>query len=153
MEFSVKKRINRILENTNRIPELAGLSDPEIGYVAPKEAYEDDFMGLQKRFGNNIINKIELFVQNKLNEQMTIQELSADKITLNVQTKPTQNTFDSTVPSNTRQIFVKFGGYMHDSKNYVFNVGYNDDKDQEIFNYRFYMELNGEMNNWEKTIR
>ena len=62
MEFSVKRRINRILEDIQRTQQLAGLSDPEQGYVAPPNAYEDDYSGLQKRFGNTIINKLILFI-------------------------------------------------------------------------------------------
>lgn len=150
MEFSVKKRINRILENVNRIQELAGLSDPEAGYVAPAEAYEDDFQGLQKRFGKDILKKIEFFVQNNLNQQLKFDK--SDSINLYFQVSPptmAQNSSNNfLIQSN--YVFVRFGGYMSDAKYYIFSLGYKDKMNQDIFIDTFQMDLKGNFSNWKE---
>lgn len=150
MEFSVKKRINRILENVNRIQELAGLSDPEAGYVAPAEAYEDDFQGLQKRFGKDILKKIEFFVQNNLNQQLKFDK--SDSINLYFQVSPptmAQNSSNNfLIQSN--YVFVRFGGYMSDAKYYTFSLGYKDKMNQDIFIDTFQMDLKGNFSNWKE---
>lgn len=150
MELSVKKRINKILENVNRIQELAGLSDPEAGYVAPPEAYEDDYQGLQKRFGNNILKKIELFVQNNLNQQLVLDKTEQENLFFKISPPiVANNQINNKINSN--YIFVRFGGYMSDAKEYVFNVGYKDNMNQEIFVNRFVMDLKGNLINWQST--
>lgn len=149
MELSVKKRINKILENVNRIQELAGLSDPEVGYVAPAEAYEDDYQGLQKRFGNNILKKIELFVQNNLNQQLVLDKIEQENLFFKVSPPVVVNNQIDNIEIKSNYIFVRFGGYMSDAKEYVFNVGYKDKMNQDIFANRFIMDLKGNFNSWQ----
>jgi hypothetical protein len=149
MEFSVKKRINRILENIQRSQELAGLSDPQKGYVAPAEAYEDDFYGLQKRFGNiNILKKIELFVQNNINQQLVFSNMDGENLYFKISPPITTNDEQSKKEIKSNLIFVRFGGYMSDSKDYTFSVGYKDKMNQEVFLYRFVMYLDSNITNW-----
>ena len=145
MEFSVKKRINRILEDVQRTQQLAGLSDPEAGYVAPAEAYEDDYKGLQKRFGSQIINRLILFVRSSLNTPVTL--INVDGQDLNIKILNTQDTKLSEL--NNGDCFLRFGGYMNDSRNYNFNLGYKSKVGEIVFLYKFTMDLNGNMNNWQ----
>lgn len=149
MEFSVKKRINRILENVQRVQELAGLSDPEVGYTAPAAAYEDNYEGLQKRFGNNILTKLEMFAESKLNEQLVFQKLDGEDIILKVSPPIYNHSNPKALSINSNEIFIRFGGYMHDAKNYAFNIGYKDKLGEDIFAFRFTMDINGNMNNWQ----
>jgi len=149
MEFSVKKRINRILENIQRSQELAGLSDPQKGYVAPIKAYEDDYYGLQEKFGNiNILKKIELFVQNNINQQLVFLKMDSENLYFKISPPITTNNEQSKKDIKSNQIFVRFGGYMSDSKDYTFSVGYKDKMNQDIFLYRFVMYLNANLTNW-----
>lgn len=150
MEFSVRKRINRILENVNRVQELAGLSDPEAGYVAPAEAYEDDFQGLQKRFGNDILKKIELFVQNNLNQQLKFKDSDNLNLYFDVSPPPVSINSNNGQILKSNLIFVRFGGYMSDAKIYNFSVGYKDQMNQELFIDRFQMDLKGNLSNWNQ---
>jgi hypothetical protein len=148
MELSIKKRINKILENTIRSQELAGLSDPQKGYVAPSQAYEDDLYGLQERFGNvNILKKIELFVQNNINQQLVFSDMDSENIYFNISPPITTNQ-NSKKEIKSNLIFVRFGGYMSDSKDYTFSVGYKDKMNQDVFLYRFVMHLNTNLTNW-----
>lgn len=163
MEFSVRKRIGRILENTHRIQELAGLdqppstqqqyssSDPEAGYVAPPNAYEDDYAGLQKRFGNGIIDKIELFVEKNLNIQLVQTGMQGTDINLKKSPSPNTNQSPDMTFDQSTDVFIRFGGYMVDARNYVFNVGCKDHLGEDIFAYRFVMDINGNFNNWQKS--
>jgi hypothetical protein len=43
------------------------------------------------------------------------------------------------------------GGYMHDARNYVFNVGFKSSLGQDVFTFRFVMDINGNLNNWQPT--
>lgn len=149
MEFSVRKRIGRILEDVQRTQQLAGISDPEMGMVAPANAYEDNFEGLKKRFGNNIINKLETFVENHLNEQLVMTGI--DEQDIDFKKSPSPNV-DNSLAGNIRkstEVFIRFGGYMHDAKNYTFNLGYKDSLRQNVFAYRFTMDIEGKINNWQ----
>jgi len=149
MRFSVKNRINRILENTQRSQELAGLSDPQKGYVAPPEAYEDDLYGLQERFGNvNILKKIELFVQNNINQQLVFSDMDSQNIYFKISPPITTTNQDSKKEIKSNLIFVRFGGYMSDSKDYTFSVGYKDKMNQDVFLYRFIMYLDTNLTGW-----
>jgi len=157
MEFSVRKRINRILGDQQRIMELAGVdgqysaSDPEAGVVAPANAYEDNWAGLQKRFGNNIIEKIKMFLESNMNMQMAQTAIQGTDIVLkkspspNTSQSPDQNVNEPTV------IFLRFGGYMQDAKNYAFSVGFKNNIGAEVFAFRFVMDINGNLNNWQST--
>lgn len=151
MKYSPKKRINNILNNVQRIQELAGLSDPEAGYVAPANAYEDNYDELKKRFGGNILNKLEVFVQNNINEQIKLLKSDPENLYFTI-SPPNQISKDNLFPQDINQIFVKFGGYMHDAKNYVFNVGYKQNNNGEVFVARFSMDLNGSFSAWQKSI-
>lgn len=145
MKFSVKKRINRILENVQRVQELAGLSDPEAGYTAPAEAYEDDYQGLKKRFGNQIINKLVLFLRTSLNTPVTMINITDQDINLKI-----LNTQDVNLSQlNNGDCFLRFGGYMNDTRNYNFSLGYKSKMGETIFLYKFTMDLNGNMSNWQ----
>lgn len=157
MEFSVRKRIGNVLGNTQRIQELAGImaqyqqSDPEAGIVAPANAYEDDYAGLQKRFGNDILNKLELFVEKHINQQLVQKGIGGEDILL--QKSPSPNTSQSSdmTFSQSTDVFIRFGGYMMDTKSYVFNVGCKDKNGSDIFAFRFEMDINGKINNWQST--
>jgi hypothetical protein len=145
MEFSVKKRINRILEDIQRTQQLAGLSDPQQGYVAPANAYEDDYTGLEKRFGNQIINKLVLYIRTQLNTPVVLEKMDDQDLSIKI-----LNTQDVKLTEiNNGQCFVRFGGYMNDAKNYAFNVGYKDQLNQDVFIYRFTMDINGNISNWQ----
>lgn len=151
MEFSVKKRIGRVLEDVQRVKQLAGLSDPEMGFVAPPNTYEDSFDGLKKRFGNNIINKLEIFIESHLNEQLVISGIEGQDI--NFKKSPSTN-IENSLAGNIKKasdIFVRFGGYMHDAKNYTFNLGYKDSLGQDVFAFRFTMDIEGRVNNWQPS--
>jgi hypothetical protein len=60
----------------------------------------------------------------------------------------TTNNEQSKKDIKSNQIFVRFGGYMSDSKDYTFSVGYKDKMNQDIFLYRFVMYLNANLTNW-----
>lgn len=157
MELSVRKRISRILENQNRVMELAGVdrqysdSDPEAGVTAPTNAYEDNWAGLQKRFGKDIIDKIELFAEGHMNDQLV--QTGTNGTDLQFKKSPSSN------PTNQQahainlanEVFIRFGGYMHDARNYVFNVGFKSSLGQDVFTFRFVMDINGNLNNWQPT--
>lgn len=143
MEFSVKKRISRILENVERSQQLAGLSDPKQGYVAPINAYEDDFQGLQKRFGKDLINNFKIFLEENLNQTLEFAGINGADLLFNINSATSINN----IPAN--QLFVRFGGYMEDTKSYNFNLGYKDKNNQDVFIYRFNMDLNKNINNWQ----
>lgn len=145
MEFSVKKRINRILEDIQRTQQLAGLSDPQQGVVAPPNAYEDDFAGLENRFGKQIINKLVLYVRTQLNTPITL--VKADNQDLSIKILNTQDI--GLEKLNNGNCFIRFGGYMQDSKNYNFNIGYKTNIGEIVFLYKFTMDLNGSMGNWQ----
>lgn len=143
MEFSVKKRISRILENVERTQQLAGLSDPEQGYVAPINAYEDDFQGLQKRFGNDVINHIQTFLEKHLNQKLDFGGINGTDLLFDITSgAPIEN-----IPSN--KLFVRFGGYMVDTRSYNFNLGYKDKNNQDVFINKFNIDLNKNINNWQ----
>jgi len=145
MEFSVKKRINRILENVQRVQELAGLSDPEAGYVAPAEAYEDDYNGLEKRFGKEIINKLILFIRTQLNTPVVLIKSDDQDLTIKI-----MNTQDVNLQKlNNGECFIRFGGYMNDAKIYNFNIGYKTNLGEIVFLYKFTMDLNANFGNWQ----
>lgn len=145
MEFSVKKRINRILEDIQRTQQLAGLSDPQQGVVAPANAYEDDFAGLENRFGKQIINKLVLYVRTQLNTPITL--VKTDNQDLSIKILNTQDT--GLEKLNDGNCFIRFGGYMQDSKNYNFSIGYMTPMGQTIFLYKFTMDIDGNINNWQ----
>lgn len=157
MELSVRKRITRLFEDTQRMQSLAGIdsqysaSDPEAGMVAPANAYEDDYAGLQKRFGSNIISKIEMFVEDNINEQLVSLGVQGTDILLKKSPPPIQQQNQKSNSLNSTEIFVRFGGYMVDARNYVFNVGYKDSLGEDIFVYRFVMDINGNFNNWQSV--
>lgn len=145
MEFSVKKRINRILEDTQRTQQLAGLSDPQQGVVAPPNAYEDDYSGLENRFGKQIINKLILYVRTQLNTPITLIKTDNQDLTIKI-----LNTQDIGLEKiNNGNCFIRFGGYMQDSKNYNFSLGYTTPMGQTMFIYKFTMDLDGNINNWQ----
>jgi len=145
MEFSVKRRINRILEDVQRTQQLAGLSDPKQGYVAPQNAYQDDYSGLQKIFGNGILNKLILFIKTQLNTPIVLLKSDNQDLTIRV-----LNTQDVNLKQlNNGECFVRFGGYMSDAKNYNFNIGYKSNLGQINFIYKFTMDLNGNIGNWQ----
>lgn len=151
MEFSVRKRIGRILEDVQRTQKLAGMSDPEAGVVAPPNAYEDNYDGLKKRFGNDIINRLEIFVENHINEQLTLNSIEGEDINFKKSSSPTpENSIDANIKKAT-SVFIRFGGYMHDAKNYTFSLGYKDSLGQDIFAFRFTMDIEGKINNWQKS--
>lgn len=157
MELSVRKRIGIVLENTQRIQELAGInpqyqsSDPEAGIVAPANAFEDNWNGLKKRFGNDILNKLEMFVESQMNQQLVITQIESTDIKLKKSPSPnTDGSVDGNIKRST-EIFIRFGGYMSDAKNYVFNVGYKNVVGEDVFAYRFTMDIEGKIGNWQST--
>lgn len=157
MEFSVRKRIGMILENTQRVQELAGInpqysaSDPEAGMVAPPNAYEDTYDGLIKRFGDDILEKIQMFVESQMNEQLVQTGIDGADIKLKKSPSPNpSNSVDGNIKKAT-DIFIRFGGYMSDAKNYVFNVGYKNVVGEEVFAYRFVMDIEGKLGNWQSV--
>lgn len=157
MELSVRKRIGTILENTSRVQELAGISpkysssDPEAGVVAPANAYEDNFEGLEKRFGNDILNKIEMFVESKINEQLVQTGVDGSDIKLKKSPSPNPSQGQDGIFKKATDVFIRFGGYMSDAKNYVFNLGYKSQAGEDVFSYRFTMDLDGKLNGWQST--
>jgi hypothetical protein len=137
--------------------ELAGVdgqysaSDPEAGVVAPANAYEDNWAGLQKRFGNDILEKIEMFVESRINMQLVQTGIQGTDIQLKKSPSPnTSQSADQTLDQST-DLFIRFGGYMQDARNYVFNVGFKSSLGQDVFAFRFVMDINGNMNNWQST--
>jgi hypothetical protein len=157
MELSVRKRINGILGNQQRIMELAGVdgqysaSDPEAGVTAPANAYEDNWNGLQKRFGKDILEKIEMFVESNMNMQMAQSAVQGTDIVLKKSPSPnTSQSPDQNINQST-DLFIRFGGYMQDAKNYAFSVGFKNNIGAEVFAFRFVMDINGNLNNWQST--
>ena len=57
---------------------------------------------------------------------------------------------DQTLDQST-DLFIRFGGYMQDARNYVFNVGFKSSLGQDVFAFRFVMDINGNLNNWQPT--
>lgn len=157
MEFSVRKRIGKILGDQRRIMELAGMetqysaSDPEAGVVAPANAYEDNWAGLEKRFGADIIEKIELFVENNMNVQLALIGIEGTDIKLKKSPLPNPTNQQDHAINLANEVFIRFGGYMQDAKNYTFSVGFKSNTGEEVFAYRFVMDINGNFNNWQST--
>lgn len=145
MRFSVKNRLKLILEDVTRMQELAGLSDPEQGYVAPINAYEDNYEGLIKRFGKEIINKIILFVKTRLNTSVVLEKIEGEDLKIKI-----LDSADFKIDEyGDNNFIIRFGGYMHDSKKYSFNIAHKDNLGEYVFDFRFSMDIEGNLNDWE----
>lgn len=141
MEFSVKKRLSKVLADKSRSQALAGILKEYVDN--PNNIYEYSLENLGQKFTPEIYNNIFEFFKKNISSDERYGETAAKASNPHL-------SGDDMVMDNT-PFFIRFNGYLDDIDGYRFNVGYRSKNQGEVFVFRFDLSSSGILANWKSS--
>lgn len=141
MEFSVRKRLSKVLADKSRSKSLAGILNEYVDN--PNKVYEYSFDRLGEKFTLKIYDEIFKFFKENISHDQTYSKVAAKA--------ENPHLIDDKMVMDNTPFFIKFTGYLEDIDGYRFNVGYRSKGQSEVFVFRFDLSSSGILSNWKSS--